>query len=252
MNQRRSIPVATKKKLQDKFNNRCTICGISGKETRLNISHIVPYLYGGDTNEDSLLLVCPNCHANLDSGPKEIEYIQFLNEILSESGRFEEIQVEALMGNGSRARVDLLAKIKTGSRSEYLLIECKSHRAISKRMGTMVVDQLNYYQKEFDKSRLVFSVPARLPSFIKDELVAHDIEVWDIDFLVSNYLNEIKRSKNTYFKALFLAVAGQADNPREQELLDRLKSYEPGRKDCYLYQDLVGDILEHVFFSTFK
>ncbi|MCX0450289.1 hypothetical protein, partial [Aeromonas veronii] len=45
----------------------------------------------------------------------------------------------------------------------------------------------------------------------------------------------------------FLAVAVQSDHPRELELLDRLKSYKPGRKDCYLYQSLVGDILEHIF-----
>lgn len=247
MNEIRPISVATKKKLHEKSNNMCSICGISGDGTNLNISHIVPKSYGGDSIEDNLLLMCANCHAKMDSGPREIEYIYFLNEVLSESGKFDEIQIEALLGNGARARADILAKTNAGSKCEAIIIECKSQRAISKRMSVMVVEQLNHYQKEYGKSKLVFSLPARLPPFIKDEIESHGIEVWDIDFLVSNYLNEIKRSKNTYFKALFLAVAGQPGHPRELKLLDRLKSYAPGRKDCYLYQELVGDILEHVF-----
>lgn len=247
MNQRRPISVATKKKLQDKFGNKCSICGISNQESPLSISHIVPYSYGGESSEDNLLLICQNCHAKMDSGPREIEYIQFLNEILRSSGKFVEIQVEALVGSGTRARADLLAKMKTRVGHESLIIECKSHRAISKRMGAMVVEQLNHYQKEYGRSRMVFSVPARLPSFVKEELIGNGIEVWDIDYLVSNYLNEIKKSSDTYFKALFLAVAGQPENPRELELLNRLKSYDPGKKDCYLYQNLVGDILEHIF-----
>lgn len=247
MRERKSITRATKDKVKDKFKNKCSVCGISGDNTKLNISHIMPYAYGGDSNEDNLLLICPNCHANMDLGPREIEYVQFLNEILSNSGLFDEIKTEALVGNGTRARIDLLAKVNNGSMSEAIIIECKSYRAISKRMSSQVVEKLTYYQKEYGNSRLVFSLPARLPDFIKNELVNHGIEVWDIDFLVSKYLKEIKFSRDSYFKKLFLAVAVQSDHPRELELLDRLKSYKPGRKDCYLYQSLVGDILEHIF-----
>ena len=247
MNQRSLIQNSTRQKIKEKFNNKCAICGTSGTKTKLHVSYIVPYSLGGECVEDNLLLLCPNCHAQMASGPKEFEYVRFLYELLNSSGKFSSIEMESLLGSDRRARADLLAKTKSRHKPNTLIIECKSHKAISKQMSSVIVEQLYYYQKVYGQSKLVFSIPARLPSFIKEELTLHDIEVWDIDYIISNYLNEIRQSNNSYFKSLFLTIAGQTEKPRALELLERLKEYEPGKKDWNLYQKLVGEILEHVF-----
>ena len=46
---------------------------------------------------------------------------------------------------------------------------------------------------------------------------------------------------------LLTAIAGEQEGSRGRDLLGKLKACNPGRKDCYLYQGLIGEIIEELF-----
>lgn len=59
---------------------------------------------------------------------------------------------------------------------------------------------------------------------------------------------QISNASPSYYKTLFLTQLARSSEPtREEELIELLEKCPPGRADCYVYQSLVGDILEHLF-----
>ena len=72
--------------------------------------------------------------------------------------------------------------------------------------------------------------------------------MWDLDYIASTFAAQIKESPISYYKALLLARLARPSKPsQEQNFIDSLKACQPGRKDCYVYQSLIGDILEYLF-----
>ena len=75
-----------------------------------------------------------------------------------------------------------------------------------------------------------------------------NIEVWDIRYLGKQFSEQIQEAPFSYYKALLLAQLSRPAVPSlEQKLLDNLAVCHPGKADWYVYQSLVGDILECLF-----
>jgi hypothetical protein len=245
MKHRRVTTAAMRKLIVDKHNNTCAMCSISGDEVPLELASITPLYQGGDISENNYLLLCPNCHRYMDMGPREIEFVNFLYQVLRESKLFGNVQLEAIIGDSRRARADIF--IEKDRVQEKILIECKSNRAITRSHSSKIVEQILEYGKLVGKCRLVLAIPGRLPAEIRQSIEANGIEIWDADYICENFGSQIKKADNSHFKMLLSAVAGSKFESREDNLLKQLKACKPGRQECYIYQSLIGVIIEELF-----
>lgn len=122
----RTTSATLREKLLEKFNFACINCGIANSEIPLQLAHLVAVTSGGETTEENLTVLCPNCHAQFDRKPREIEFVSFLSELLKEHPNYKEVNQEVLLGGGTRFRGDILVKRKLPNASVTLLIECKT------------------------------------------------------------------------------------------------------------------------------
>ena len=244
LSKRRIPPASMRVNLIKKHNNRCAICSVSGEQIPLEIASITPLHQGVSMTEDDFLLLCPNCHRYLDIGPKEIEFVNFLYQVLKEVYPSKSVQLEAIIGESQRAKVDIFIE---DDKKGKILVECNSNRAITRSHSFKIVEQILEYGKLIGECRKVLAIPGRLPSEIQQNLATNDIEVWDADYLNENFKAGIRKADSSYFKTLLNAIAQGQDGNRGQDLLGKLKACNPGRKDCYLYQSLIGEIIEELF-----
>ncbi len=121
------VSAILRKILLEKHNYSCSICGVKNEDVPLEIAHLIPLYQGGETSEDNLTLLCPNCHRVLDSQPREIEFVDFLSALLNKHPNFDNLKKEVLLGSETRFRGDILVKRKEGSRQQTL-------EAVSKEM----------------------------------------------------------------------------------------------------------------------
>lgn len=244
----RKAPAFFRRKLLEKYNYSCSICGAKNEDVPLEISHFIPLCQGGEANEDNLTLLCPNCHGVLSSQPREIEFVDFLSGLLNKHPSFENVEKEVLLGAEIRFRGDILVRRKEGSRQQTLVIECKTSRVLHSATLKNIIAQLNTYQNLYDGCHMVLAVAGTLLDQDLVLLQQHMIEVWDLDYIAATFSTQIKESSTSYYKTLLLARLARSPSPsQEQSFIDSLKACQPGKKDCYVYQSLTGDILECLF-----
>lgn len=245
----RGVRVAIRRKLLEKYDHACAVCGVKDDVVPLELAHLVPTYAGGESSEDNLAILCPNCHRTFDRQPREYEFVSFLAELLKNHPNFSDIQQEILLGHEIRYRADLLVNRRLNDTKEVLLIECKTYLALTSDHIHNVIGQLEKYKSSYGNSRMVLAIPATLRATDLSALNAADIEAWDIKYIASNFSKQIEAASPSYYRALFLARITRPTKKitREQELINSLSSCIPGKNDCYVYQNLVGDILEHLF-----
>lgn len=242
------IPVGLKKKIREKHSHKCAICDVSGDVVPLELAHVVPISKGGASSENNLILLCPNCHRSFDRQPREIEFVSFIAELLKIHPSFSDVHQEFLVGRETRYRVDILVKRSSGGAKETLLIECKTPTVFAAEHIKSAIAQLESYRAVIGDCRMVLAIPATLNEEDLSILRAAKIEVWDLPYIASKFPAEIKKAYPSYYKALFITQIGRPTRiTREQELIDSLASCNPGKTDCYVYQALVGEILECLF-----
>ncbi|MEO1351790.1 MAG: HNH endonuclease signature motif containing protein [Cyanobacteria bacterium J06635_15] len=244
----RKTSAVLRRELLEKHNYSCSICGIKNDDVPLEIAHLIPLYQGGDTSEDNLTLLCPNCHGVLDSQPREIEFVDFLSGLLNKHPNFENLKKEVLLGSETRFRGDILVKRKEGSRQQTLVIECKTSRVLHSATLKNIINQLRTYQNLCNGCYVVLAVAGTLLDQDLALLQQHMFEVWDLDYIAVTFATQIKESPISYYKALLLSRLARAHiSSQEQSFIDDLKACQPGKKDCYVYQSLIGDILEYLF-----
>ncbi len=235
------ITTRLRKKLFEKHNFKCVACGISNETTPLQLAHIIPLSNGGMVSEDNLTVLCPNCHSSFDNPPREIEFVSFLASLLENHPDYNNIKQEVIIGRKARYRADILVK------NHNLLIECKTASAIRPYHFKNLVEQLKIYKETSDYS-VVLAVPATLRD---DELALLNKEnfiLWDLKYLAQHFSKQIKDAPVSYYRTLLLAHINQSKKTtREETLIQRLSLCKPGKADWYIYQKLVGEILECLF-----
>lgn len=245
----RNINTKLKRIIFSKYSGKCAICGISNEDTRLEISHIYPKSFGGESTEENLILVCPNCHFRLDQAIlNEREFITALVDLLNNSPKYKNIETNKQLGNQIKIEVDIYAEL-TESREDKkeIIVECKSLRAISEFYIDKVIDELETISSTHPSAKIIFATPSRIPGKIKERLVKHNISAWDIDYILNEFSGEIEKSNNPYLNLLIGSIGQRKSDFKIRNLSDRLKKCSPGKKEWSIYQKLIGEILAEIF-----
>jgi hypothetical protein len=245
---RRTVPAILRKRLLEKHNYACVSCGIKNEIVPLELAHIVSVSAGGESTEENLILLCPNCHRLFDRQPREFEFVNFLAELLKLHPKYNDIVQEALLGRETRYRADLIVQKKIRNITEPVIIECKTYITHSSAHINNVIFQLNKYREAYGNSRMVLAVPATLREIDLVALKSAKIEVWDLQYIADEFSEQIQKASFGYYKSLLLAKVFHPAKPtREQELIKALSVCNPGKADWSVFQSLVGDILEFLF-----
>ena len=237
-----------RKLLLEKHNHTCVSCGLTDEVVCLELAHIIPISSGGETSEENLSLLCPNCNSTFDRQPREYEFVSFLSELLRHNPSYTHVQQEPMLGHETRYRADLIVDRLKQRESETLLIECKSYLTTNVSRVKNIIAQLQTYREVYGDCRMVLATPA---SFQERDLLTFNnsnIEVWDLSYIAHEFSKQLDDATPGYYKTLLLThLSRPSKETREQKLLNSLSSCVPGKADCYVYQSLVGDILEHLF-----
>ncbi|EPG8866015.1 HNH endonuclease, partial [Citrobacter freundii] len=210
---------------------------------------IYPKSFGGESIEENLILVCPNCHFKLDQAIlNEREFITALVDLLKNSHKYKNIETNKQLGNQIKIEVDIYAELtETREEKKEIIVECKSLRAISEFYIDKVIDELETINSIYPSAKIIFATPSRIPEKIKEVLVRHDVFAWDIDYILNEFSDEIGKSNNPYLNLLIGSVGQSKSNLKIRNLSDRLKKCSPGKKEWSIYQKLIGEILAEIF-----
>lgn len=180
--------------------------------------------------------------------PREIEFVAFLMQMLRDHPDYKEIVSEAVVGNKSRVRADIIADRKSQNGFEPVLIECKTPQLISHGAMRLVYEQLERYRKLVPDRKLILAIPGKLRPKTLSELHDRSVEVWDSDYLARTFSDQIKTTPPSFYRSHLLSILTQKDaGSPERDFISELRKICAGKEDCYLYQSLVGDILEYLF-----
>lgn len=245
---RRQVSAKLRHLLLKKHNHTCVSCGVTDDIVPLEMASIVPISEGGDFSEENFTILCPNCHRSFDRQPREHEFISFLSELINSNDSYNDVQIEPLLGRQTRYRADLIANRLQQETKETLLIECKSYLIRGADRSKNIINQLKKYKEEYGDCQMVLAVPGTLKERELEIFSAENIVVWDLGYIAHHFKHQISNALPSYYKTLFLTQLARSSKPtREEELIELLEKCPPGRADCYVYQSLVGDILEHLF-----
>lgn len=246
---RRRMPSSKlRAKVLEKFGEKCTFCGVKNDDAPLEIAHLTPISAGGSSSEDNLILLCPICSRKFYGHSREIEFVDFLMRTLREHPDYREIVSEAIVGNDSRVRADIIADRKFQRGFEPVLIECKTPHLIGHGAMGRVYEQLERYRKLAPERKLILAIPGKLPEKTLSELYDRSVEVWDSGYLAETFFDQIRTAPPSFYRSYLLSILAQGDaGSPERDFISKLQNIQPGQEDWYLYQSLVGDILEYLF-----
>lgn len=232
-------------KIFQKYGSRCVFCGT---QDNLEVSHILPIHRGGNLSEENFLLLCPNCSREMNSNPREVEFVHYLFNLLQNNSKFDCVLEEPVIGNNFQLRPDLTAEKIDGKNRISLVIECKNNVNFLANKLSSVISQIKRYKDcgNFQKSILAF--PGKVPESAKSFLNSNDIELWDIDYISVNFKEQIEKVRHPYFSRIFGIYSKESPTSIEtNSLISELRDCSTGKKSWAIYQKLVGKILEFLF-----
>ena len=248
---RRNATAALRSTLLQKHDYRCAVCGLSNDAVPLHLAHIQPLSQGGDTSPENLTVLCPNCNVQFDRKPRELEFTTFLVSLLTGHPAFSRIEQEPVIGGRERLRPDILATRRTADVEERLVIECKTSIAIGTTRIDAVAQQLTRYAAHVPGARPVLAVPATLSEEQRAVLSRARIEFWDLPVLAETFRDQLPPADPSFYVNVLANYLLRNKRPtREEELISRLTGCQAGKQDWLLYQKLIGEILEQLFFPA--
>lgn len=207
----------------------------------------VPVSYEGSKEQSDMHLAYPGIYRPNWISTRDIEFNAFLLRLLNDSKYFSDIRAQAVVGKNNRFRVDFIANIKTKEESEQILIECKNFSELSSAHLNQTMNQINKYREVSGIQRAAVAFPGRVTKKSRDMLRNARIDVWDIDFMATNFADELRTVKHPYFQPLLRSYLTVFPTSREERLLTELRSCQPGKEDWNIYRKLIGQILVHLF-----
>jgi len=240
------IPISLKRKIFEKYGNKCVNCHADGDVVSLELSFNLSPIKGGKIEEDNLELLCPNCHAMKDRIHfTEFELSNYLLSLLNKNPNYKNIEVDSKFAKGKNYRADIIAEQKKKNNEyEKLLIEIKKIGSFTRENLISVIKQLKAYRNYSKDSTLVFAFPGKL---LEDEYLLFEkenIKVWDRDVISQIFKSEIRSTHHPTFQYLFHFRIPEDES---EKLIEDLLKIKPGRDNWFEYQKLVGKALNYLF-----
>ena len=179
------------------------------------------------------------------SGFSEIEFNHYLYQLLETNPNFTDNSIEVTVTEEPYLRADITTKSSQNRQS--ILIECKNAAFFTANGLRSAIAQIDRYRQKTKFDSYVLAFPGRISSEGQEFIRKSGIQIWDIDFIANTFRKDIEKSSHPYFRDLFLSALPIESLPIEHQLLERLKSCQPGKRYWSDYQKLVGQILEHLF-----
>ena len=180
-------------------------------------------------------------------GFSEMEFSNYLYQLLEKNQAFSNNIIEAKISQDPILRADITTNRILNSKKNSILVECKNASFLTGNRLKATIHQIERYRENTNFDRYVLAFPGRMSKAGQLLVKLSGIEVWDADFIATTFRKEIEESTHPYFRNLFLSLATIDSLPIERQLLENLKSCQPGKKYWSDYQKLVGQILEHLF-----
>ena len=224
----------------------CAFCGMSGVPR--DIDHIMPRAASGTDDLANLQLLCRSC--NMRKGarwPREIEFVGYLAQLMDLSPAFSDVRRESPVSDELRYRADLSALRSSSRGTEAVIIECKTAPSFTASRIAALEQQLYNYKKNLRDHVLALAFPGRLTLEQSTSLIGLGVEVWDLDYIASQFSAEIENVQHPFYQALFASVSTPKPGDKERLLLSSLSSCPAGRPSWSRYQQLIGQIIEALF-----
>jgi len=234
-----------KSDLLDRAGPVCISCGETFNPQVLEVARIVPGQLGGSAHQDNVTLICSTCHRLADSGAREGEWIRRLGALMKANPRFDNVRCGPEVSLPAAHWADITAAAATGDGEELLLIECRPYHALSSTLVQEVIDRLQEVALAGAAARMVLAFPGRASDEQRRELANAGIDVWDVDFLVAEFADEIARTDDSWVRATFDRARTRLGP--HKVLIERLRRCLPGQVHWRRYQDLVRTIFVELF-----
>lgn len=213
----------------------CIICGEEINE--FNSSRLVRSRNNSSDEFGKVEYICSSCDQLKTI--REYDFQRYLRKIISDNKNYS--HYTPIIGN---IPVFDFTVRKGG---EVLSIEVKGLSTLSDARIEQLITDINHYNNTglFGFKNPVVAIPGRLPPEAKERFEKNNIQLWDLDFISSEFREEIEAIDHPILQKYFLNAPN--DINEEEKLLIDLSKIEPGKKDWVKYQKIVGIILENLF-----
>lgn len=178
---------------------------------------------------------------------QENEFSAYFKNLLVESKYFCAVKPGEGIEKGPPVQSIIVAKIKTGMNWEPILIQCKSDASFSMEHLASLIKEIRVYQEMVRINRFVLAFPGRVSRKTKQLAREAGIELWDIDFIATNFPKEIRCVKNPVYQPLFKSYYTVFPGSRAEYYIRTLQSCEYGKENLPAYKKLIGEIIKYLF-----
>lgn len=237
-----------KKSLLERDGAKCSICG---QDMDINnncaIDHISPKGLEGSEGIDNLRLLCKRCNSKIvPSNFNAYEFERYIHSLILKNSNYRNIKIEETIGIEKNYAIDLMMDRKSENGWEEIIAEVKYSSSFTTERINRIIEEIKIYKGIKQNSKFVLIFPGKLTERSTLLIEENCIEIWDLDYLLKEFKEEIINTEHPVFKALF--IQGIKNIRRnEKDLIKKLKECNSGKIDWSKYQKLVGEILEVLF-----
>ncbi|MEI2396722.1 MULTISPECIES: hypothetical protein [Paenibacillus] len=222
---------------------KCLICGADSSNERIVYMHLTPKQFRERNDRSDLVTICLNCDRALDFGLRESAFTNFLFELISMSEKYDQVEYDYKVSKIDNLIVDLFLK----SDEKISILDCKSVMTLSKTQNNEIINFFDTLSNKIQLNERVLAIPTRIPLEAKNNYENQQIQVWDIDYIATNFSRELYRMPDSIIKSYFLVFSNVHVSSFEQRLITDLEQCKPGKDDWSKYQRLIGKVLEEYF-----
>lgn len=239
-------------KLLKRDGEYCPICGCKLDQDNVDIDHVIPVASDGTHDLSNLKLLCLSCNRRKGMLPRvmqEYEFIKYIRNLLENHPSYFNIQTEKVVNNKA---MNLVFYKKENDIVEEVIAELKTVTSYTWSRIRDILQLLNDIKSKNRDARVVFIIPGELPEAYSDCMKKEGIEVWDKNFLVHEFAEQIDLERENLFSQMITGINEEDSEDSKtaspfDEFINKLKKCPTGTSNWGDYQKLVGEILEILF-----